>query len=276
MKRRNPVSAKFSRGRSRSSRRAGGFTLIELLVVIAIIALLISIMMPALAKAKRLAMRVTCGGQLRSFYLGLRVYAEDYKGRFPKPTLGNIEPFNVGQEAGPILQDEYGCTRKATMCPGISRKFADMLYGGVPNWGYGFGYSNIPSVYGSIDSQARPFVVPDAPEKITDSSQKTLSTDYAIRYGVNYWLDDMAKEYISHNRGKKGFPEGCNSAFLDGAIAWYPVDKLGPKGNGVGPIKGPFTGQWNDVQYIWGNFDWLGQYMVGKTSMFWGTKIRTL
>ena len=162
------------------------------------------------------------------------------------------------------------------MCPGISRKFADLIHSNHPSWGFGFGYSHIPSVYGSIGAAARPFVVPDAPEKISDSSQKTLSTDYCMRYGANYWLSESSIWYTSHNRGKKGFPEGGNSAFLDGAIAWYPVDKLGPKGNGVGPIKGPFTGQWNDVQYIWGNFDWLGQYMVGKTSMFWGTKVRTL
>jgi prepilin-type N-terminal cleavage/methylation domain-containing protein len=54
-----------------------GFTLIELLVVIAIIALLMSILMPALARVRELAQRVVCGTNLSGMTKAMVVYAND-------------------------------------------------------------------------------------------------------------------------------------------------------------------------------------------------------
>lgn len=274
MKRRDFMPVKFFRGCSRLpiSRKAGGFTLVELLVVISIIALLLSILMPALSKARRQALRVVCAGQLRSFYLGIRMYTDDYNGRFPKPP-GNIEPFNVGWVPGQILLNNYGCTREATMCPGIKGAFADRLYGGDPSWGYGFGYAAISSVNGTNAAWARPRPVPDAPGKTTDLGQMTVAADYTVRWDEG-WTSERSNWYTSHNKGRNGFPEGGNSAFLDGSISWYPVEKFGPKGNGVGPLNGPFNAS-TDLQYLWGNFDWLGYFMKGKTTMFWGCRVKT-
>ena len=62
-----------------------GFTLIELLVVIAIIALLMSILMPALARVKELANRVVCGSNLSGIGKAMNIYGnEDENGRFPR------------------------------------------------------------------------------------------------------------------------------------------------------------------------------------------------
>ena len=61
-----------------------GFTLIELLVVIAIIALLMSILMPALARVREMANRVVCGTNLKGIGTASAIYAgEDESGRFP-------------------------------------------------------------------------------------------------------------------------------------------------------------------------------------------------
>ncbi|HTV49534.1 MAG TPA: prepilin-type N-terminal cleavage/methylation domain-containing protein [Phycisphaerae bacterium] len=66
---------------TRSKQRA--FTLIELLVVISIIALLISILLPSLAKAKELADRAVCSANIRSIIQSMTIYAQDSHGVFP-------------------------------------------------------------------------------------------------------------------------------------------------------------------------------------------------
>ena len=64
-----------------------GFTLIELLVVVAIIAVLASLLLPAVARAKRRAQNTVCISQLRQLGAAVRMYADDSDQRMPAAEL---------------------------------------------------------------------------------------------------------------------------------------------------------------------------------------------
>jgi len=84
-----------------------GFTLIELLVVIAVIAILAALLLPALARAKKAALRAACISNLKQHAIAWRLYLDDNAQRFPdrrdlKTTLvGGFKPWSSWPPSDP-------------------------------------------------------------------------------------------------------------------------------------------------------------------------------
>jgi len=89
-------------------RKRIAFTLVELLVVIGIIALLISILMPALSRARGQANLIDCQARMRQIGQGLQLYATEAKGLLPWGTLDHGAPHlkNAGVP-NPFPNEQY-------------------------------------------------------------------------------------------------------------------------------------------------------------------------
>jgi len=83
MKKRNETSA------------GSGFTLVELLVVIGIIALLISILLPALNMARVQANRVACMSNMKQMAFAWLMYGDDYRGSAPSANMVAMEQYTT-------------------------------------------------------------------------------------------------------------------------------------------------------------------------------------
>jgi len=220
-----------------------GFTLIELLVVIAIIALLLSLLTPALSQAKELARRASCATQLRTLFQGgVLMYAAEHDGLLPwnhcdGPTSWNTYINYVPNMRGylnlPENADSWSAYRDINppyvlWCPSITHTHNARTYGGIDgSTGYAANFLTL-NFYNRDHPTTDPNRFPYNRAKLEKGSH--TSETMAFLEGF-YWL--ALPQYHANESWLNGLPrlryrhpmrEGTNVCYFDGHVGSASYD----------------------------------------------------
>ena len=111
-------------------RASGGFTLVELLVVIGIIAVLISILLPALSRAREQARNTECMSNLRNLGQALVMYANENKGKLPQHSTDGVWLWDLPFDTRDAMVKKGG-SRKTLYCPFYPEQDVDPMWDGT-------------------------------------------------------------------------------------------------------------------------------------------------
>ena len=216
------------------SRRRAAFTLVELLVVIAIIAVLISIVVPVVGKARSAARKTVCLSNLRQLGQVAHIYGTENKGWLPTRPDGCPWPPQVLHWTG--AKDQRGLfvgylkgysvekSSPVFSCPGndgLYHSYDQAWNKGIPGMyliGYQY-YGGYP--YSSLWMGSK------RPRKVTDKGSIPLfgdiTEDKSISHPQTKWM------YVAHAKRTNSAgiqfsplaPDGMHCVTLDGSARWY-------------------------------------------------------
>ena len=219
------------------SRAPRGFTLIELLVVISIVALLIAILLPALSKAREVAIRAQCLTNQRQMSLATFMYLNDNDHAMPMPTWFGDKSLDTYLNYPSTFATNQKVYYRTNGCP--SFKYGSWV-NGEPVFGlnrYLVERNTATSCFDVVRAQIDDLADPTHVYMWTSLRNSTSGTCGGL------WHNNSLTYVVLGRSGGRAEPrhnrDGLNFMFVDGHGRW--IGMRGHKETGAAPTYDPFT-----------------------------------